>query len=74
MEPALRRAIGGDVFVTVHAEFSLLVAIERDVAGPAFRFNVRMTGYHFARHDQRFQLRLCDVETERANHKYESGE
>lgn len=73
MEPTLRRAICRNIFMTVHTEFRLLVAIEGYVAGLALSFNIRMVGNNFTGHYQRFKLCLCDVKTEHANHQYESG-
>ena len=68
VKATFRRPVCGNVFVAVHTQFGLLVAIERNVAGPALGLEVCVTGNHFARHDQRFQLCLCDVKTECSKH------
>ena len=54
--------------MTVHAEFTLLVAVEGDMAGVTLGFDVGMTRDNVTGHNQRFQLRLCNVKTEGAKH------
>ena len=54
--------------MAIHAQLRLFVTVEGDVAGLALGFDVRVARNNLARHYQRFQLGLRNVETERAKH------
>lgn len=61
VKAAFRRDVGSNVLVAVQAQRPLLIAIEGLVTRRTIFFDVRVTLDEFAGHDQRLDLRECDI-------------